>query len=603
MTDTKTRIPRADMPPAVVPEDDEEWEWFVTEKGTPFRVPRAWVQPIDDEPFDDGEIRIENPTLEKMFAGTKLTPCQAALVPKLQAFLDGNGSQIFLLRGYAGTGKTFLMKGVVKYLNAVNRSVCLMAPTGRAAKVLSTRAKTSASTIHAKLYAPSRDCDPDEEEFKLVSELETNADDLDMVYIVDEASMVSDKETQSQIMKFGSGRLLADLVYFMEDAPCAHARRILFVGDTAQLPPVGMDVSPALSEQYLDHGFAMKCDTHVLTDIVRQKKDSGILKLATTLRKALREKRYSIPKLPENAPDIERIAPGDMPRLCWECMGRRITKDAIMVAHTNRRVQQLNRAFRRLQFPGIEELAVGDKLMVIMNTRVEGEFVCNGDFCQVAAIGGREIRRVTFKMKAGPSGLGKRQHAVDLEFQDVTVRLRNNRGDCFEAKCKILVNELEPDEIPNLSVIQLALFVDFKNRHPNLKPKTQEWRDELEDDPYFNALHVRYGYAVTCHKAQGGEWPHVYVDCAWTAGRNSSNYFRWLYTAITRAKVRLHVANYPDIAGRGAFDTVPDSAFDWSNDWRESLPEPIHIHDPDVLHDLDGLKPEDDPKFDDPDFI
>ncbi len=602
MTEPKTRIPKAEMPPAVVPEDDEEWEWFVTEKGTPFRVPRAWVQPIDDEPYDDG-IRIENPTLEKMFAGTKLTPCQAALVPKLQAFLDGNGSQIFLLRGYAGTGKTFLMNGVVKYLNAVNRSVCLMAPTGRAAKVLSARAKTSASTIHARLYAPSRDCDPDDEEFKLVSELETNADDLDMVYIVDEASMVSDKEAQNPILRFGSGRLLADLVYFMEDAPCAHSRRIIFVGDTAQLPPVGMDVSPALSEQYLGHEFTMRCDTHVLTDIVRQKKDSGILKLATTLRKALKEKRYTIPKLPENATDIERIAPDDMARLCWECMGRRITKDAIMVAHTNRRVQQLNRAFRRLQFPDVEELCVGDKLMVIMNTRVDGEFVCNGDFCQVTAIGGREMHRATFKMKAGPSGLGTRQHTVDLEFQDVTVRLRNNRGDCFEARCKILANELVPGEIPNLSVMLLALFVDFKNRHPDLKPRTQEWRDELEDDPYFNALHVRYGYAVTCHKAQGGEWPHVYVDCAWAASRHSSNYFRWLYTAITRAKVMLHVANYPEIGRPGAFDTVPDSAFDWSNDWRESLPEPIRIQNTDGLQDLDGLRPEDDPKFDNPDFI
>ena len=152
-----------------------------------------------------------------------------------------------LLEASAGTGKTFLMKGVVDYLSAVNRSVHLMAPTGRAAKVLSTRTSRSASTIHAHLYSPRDRDDPDDEDFTLVSDLTSNTDELDAVYVVDEASMVSDRETQNPLLQFGSGRLLADLLHFLEDAPCAHRRHILFVGDAAQLPPVGMTVSPVIS--------------------------------------------------------------------------------------------------------------------------------------------------------------------------------------------------------------------------------------------------------------------------------------------------------------------------------------------------------------------
>lgn len=360
---------------APAPEADDRWVWFEDEHGERFRVPRSWVQgaPADAsnaggsaeeaDPDEAGGIHIKNPTLSRMFEGVRLTPGQASLVPKLQAFLDDDDARIFILRGYAGTGKTFLMKGVVDYLSAVNRSVHLMAPTGRAAKVLSTRTSRSASTIHAHLYSPRDRDDPDDEDFTLVSDLTSNTDELDAVYVVDEASMVSDRETQNPLLQFGSGRLLADLLHFLEDAPCAHRRHILFVGDAAQLPPVGMTVSPALSPVHLEEEFGLKPSEHTLTDIVRQKQDSGILALATALRTGLKNKTYALPRLPADVPDVERIDARDMARLCWEVMGRRITRDAVMIAQTNVRAQQLNRAFRRLQFPGVEELAAGDKLI------------------------------------------------------------------------------------------------------------------------------------------------------------------------------------------------------------------------------------------------
>ena len=428
---------------APAPEADDRWVWFEDEHGERFRVPRSWVQgtPADasnaggsaeeTDPDEAGGIHIKNPTLSRMFQGVRLTSGQASLVPKLQAFLDDDEARIFILRGYAGTGKTFLMKGVVDYLSAVNRSVHLMAPTGRAAKVLSTRTSRSASTIHAHLYSPRDQDDPDDEDFTLVSDLTSNTDELDAVYVVDEASMVSDRETQNPLLQFGSGRLLADLLHFLEDAPCAHRRHILFVGDAAQLPPVGMTVSPALSPVHLEEEFGLKPSEHTLTDIVRQKQNSGILALATALRTGLKNKTYALPRLPADVPDVERIDARDMARLCWEVMGRRITRDAVMIAQTNVRAQQLNRAFRRLQFPGVEELAAGDKLMVILNTHMHGEFICNGDFCQVLRTGARTRRSVSFRVKTGPAGKGRRLVNLDLEFQSVTLRLRGNGRPSF----------------------------------------------------------------------------------------------------------------------------------------------------------------------------
>ena len=508
---------------APAPEADDRWVWFEDEHGERFRVPRSWVQgaPADasnaggsaeeadpDEaggssvqPDEAGGIHIKHPTLSRMFEGVRLTSGQASLVPKLQAFLDDDEARIFILRGYAGTGKTFLMKGVV-----------------------------------------------------------------------DEASMVSDRETQNPLLQFGSGRLLADLLHFLEDAPCAHRRHILFVGDAAQLPPVGMTVSPALSPVHLEEEFGLKPSEHTLTDIVRQKQDSGILALATALRTGLKNKTYALPRLPADVPDVERIDARDMARLCWEVMGRRITRDAVMIAQTNVRAQQLNRAFRRLQFPGVEELAAGDKLMVILNTHMHGEFICNGDFCQVLRTGARTRRSVSFRVKTGPAGKGRRLVNLDLEFQSVTLRLRGNTGECFEVSCMILLNQLEPDDLPDMTLLLRALMADFKNRFPRLRRGTKDWQDALAEDPFVNALHVRYGYAVTCHKSQGGEWPHVFVDCAWTGPRSSADYFRWLYTAVTRARQKLHLARYP----KHAYDDpnevlpVPDDA--WPRQWQAELP-------------------------------
>lgn len=495
-------------------------------------------------------VVVREPTLAEQFCNDTLTPGQAALIPKLETFLKADGMGVFLLKGYAGTGKTFLMKGVVAYLKACYRERILLAPTGRAAKVLGTRVGERAGTMHGHLYTPRRDDLPPEEDFddfQLVSELTYNGDSLDAVYIVDEASMVSDKAHAESLLQFGSGRLLADFLHFVSESigPCR--RKIIFVGDVAQLPPVHMSTSPALDERYLYDEFGLRAESHLLSDIVRQAEQSGIMRSALGLRRAIETGRVGMPPIDRTADDVSEIPACDMAEACWESMRRRLTKDSVMIAHTNRRVQALNRAFRARLFPGVETVTAGDKIMVILNTRLGGEFICNGDFGQVVRVGDVETHTVRLQPRAA-EGLLAGPRTVELRFRDVSLRFRANAGHLFTVSVKILEDELEADEPPDLTRTLRALMIDFVRRHPGLTRGTDAWNDALATDPYLNAVHVRYGYAVTCHKSQGGEWETVYVDCAWRGRIASTDYHRWLYTAVTRAKTRLVLSNVPHTA-------------------------------------------------------
>lgn len=357
----------------------------------------AQPQAVDDEvldsmvPFEGTKPEyVKAFRLADAFTNVELTDGQRALIPKLQSFLLSKNIGIFLLKGYAGTGKTFMMKGVVDYLNRQHRNVVLLAPTGRAAKVLGTRVKRRASTMHSHLYGKTEEANPgDPEDFRLVSELTVNSDASDTVYIVDEASMVSDREVEGGLLRFGSGRLLYDFFQYVADGQGQITRKVIFVGDVAQLPPVHMKSSPALDPQYLFDEYGIKANDHLLADIVRQEADSGIMRTALDLRQALNRGDYRSPSVSFSAfDDLTPVSARTMAEACYEVMGRKITRNAIMIAHSNKRVQQLNFAFRACHFPGFEDVTVGDKLMVIMNTRINNQFVCNGDFAQVMRVGG-----------------------------------------------------------------------------------------------------------------------------------------------------------------------------------------------------------------------
>lgn len=263
----------------------------------------AHPQAVDDEVLDSvAPVEGTKPEYVKAFrladafTNVELTDGQRALIPKLQSFLLSKDIGIFLLKGYAGTGKTFMMKGVVDYLNRQHRDVVLLAPTGRAAKVLGTRVKRRASTMHSHLYGKTEEANPgDPEDFRLVSELTVNSDASDTVYIVDEASMVSDREVEGGLLRFGSGRLLYDFFQYVADGQGQITRKVIFVGDVAQLPPVHMKSSPALDPQYLFDEYGIKANDHLLADIVRQEADSGIMRTALDLRQALNRGDYRSP--------------------------------------------------------------------------------------------------------------------------------------------------------------------------------------------------------------------------------------------------------------------------------------------------------------------
>ncbi len=260
----------------------------------------------------------------------------------------------------------------------------LFAPTGRATKVLGTRVKRRASTIHSHLYTKTEAVNPDDsEDFCLVSELTINTDANDVVYIVDEVSMMSHRKVKGGILCFGSGQLLDDFFHFVIEGEHNLTRKVIFVGDVAQLPPVHMTESPALSAKYLDDNFGIKAYEHVLSDIVRQSADSGIMRTSLDLREAIKRHDYRGPKVPfSEFDDLTAISPRVMADLCFEVMGRKITRHAVMIAQNNKRVQQLNFALRAHLFLGVEEVTVGDKLMIIMNTRINENNVCNGDFAR-----------------------------------------------------------------------------------------------------------------------------------------------------------------------------------------------------------------------------
>ena len=526
-------------------------------------VPEDFVDGVHEKLDSADSYRpdyVKEVRLADAFRNVELTDGQRTLIPKLEAFLKIEPIGVFLLKGYAGTGKTFMMKGVVDYLTRQHRDVVLLAPTGRAAKVLGTRVKRRASTMHSHLYGKTELMNPnDPDEFRLVSELTLNTDANDVVYIVDEASMVSDRAVEGGILRFGSGQLLSDFFHFVSEGDRNLTRKVIFVGDVAQLPPVHMTESPALSAQYLDDNFGIKAFEHVLSDIVRQEADSGIMRTSLDLREAIKRHDYRAPKVPfSEFDDLTPITPREMADLCFEVMGRKITRHAVMIAHSNKRVQELNFALRAHLFPGVEEVTVGDKLMIIMNTRINENFVCNGDFAQVVRVGGVVTRTVPLPKERLKYGGFREREPLALRFREVTLRLRNEEGELYTTDGLIIENELEMMAAPNLSLIIQGLLIDFAKRHSHLKKKSSQYQEALAKDPYVNAWHVRYGYAVTCHKSQGGEWEHVFVDCGWHKPDLDQSYFRWLYTAVTRAKKHLYLARIPK-----GINVIPDDCPDW----------------------------------------
>ncbi len=434
--------------------------------------------------------------------------------------LSLSSEKIFVLRGYAGTGKTSLVSALVKTLGEVGRKCVLLAPTGRAAKVFSLYSHHPAYTIHRRIYR-QRVFSGDMENFTLNTNLHRQT-----LFIVDEASMIANEGLSGA--SFGTGRLLDDLIEYVYSVPgCS----LMLVGDTAQLPPVGEEQSPALSVPVLQ-GYGLEVTECLLTQVVRQAADSGILYNATLLRHSImKDACFGLPSVRIGKfPDVKVIQGGDLIEAISDSYDKVGMDETIIICRSNKRANLYNRGIRNTILYREDELNAGDVLMVAKNNYFWGadckelDFIANGDVAVV-----RRVRRV--------------REMYGFRFADVVLRFPDY--DDLELEVTLLLDTLHTD-FPSLPREQgEKLFEAVFEDYAHLSSKRERIK-KIKEDPYYNALQVKYAYAVTCHKAQGGQWQRVFLDQGYlTDEMVSPDYYRWLYTAFTRATETLYLVNWP----------------------------------------------------------
>jgi len=453
--------------------------------------------------------------------GKSPTLGQEALSLKLADFIaESQLDAIFLLKGYAGTGKTTFLSSLVKTLTIFKFNAVLLAPTGRAAKVLSTYAGKNAYTIHKNIYRQQSSSDGSGR-FVLNKNL-----CKDTFFIVDEASMISNSTGETSI--FGSGRLLEDLIeYVYSGSNC----RLLLVGDTAQLPPVGLDVSPALSKIELD-SYDRDVYEYELTEVVRQDLNSGILFNATFIRNLITDGSYQSgyfhleSKLYD---DVRRISGAELIEEISTCYNRFGLIETIVVTRSNKRANKFNEGIRSAILYKEADISVGDLIMVVKNNyfwleeNEKIDFIANGDIAEIISI-------------------YKHEELYGFRFANVSLRLLDYPD--IEFDCKIILDTLAIESASLNGEQNRKLFDAVSEDYVDIKNKKNRW-EKIKANPYFNALQVKFAYAVTCHKAQGGQWSAVFVDQGYlTEEMLNVEFLRWLYTAFTRPTERLYLVNF-----------------------------------------------------------
>jgi ATP-dependent exoDNAse (exonuclease V) alpha subunit len=466
---------------------------------------------------------------------------QLIFCEKMATFLSQElDNTCFILRGYAGTGKTTSVAALVKALPSFKLRVVLLAPTGRAAKVISNYSGRVALTIHKKIYR-KRSAVSTELAFQLAPNLAEHT-----VFIIDEASMIADEwNTQS-----GSS-FLKDLMEFVYNGKnCA----VVFVGDTAQLPPVGSLESPALNAKYIAKHFHKRVTEVELKEVVRQEKSSGILANATMLRELINsyenqesedfEQAVTLPKFETGLyKDIFRMTGLKLVEGLEYAYRKFDIENSLVVCRSNKAANVYNQQIRTRLLYREEELTGGDQIMVVRNNyfwlpdNEATSFIANGDMARITRVRNEEER------------YGFRFSEVQMEFLDYP--------DAGAITCKVMLDTLNA-ETPNLSYEDSKkLFEGLNVDYEHISNKRERLL-AIKEDPYYNALQIKFAYAVTCHKAQGGQWDAVFVDQGYlTEDMIDLDFLRWLYTAVTRAKKELFLVNFSQLL----FDAVPQEEF------------------------------------------
>jgi exodeoxyribonuclease-5 len=447
----------------------------------------------------------------------ELTAEQNETLERLAVFLfRGKANSLFMLKGYAGTGKSSLIGAAVRVMGEMNKRAVLLAPTGKAAKVFALYAGRNAYTIHRKIYRQKKFSN-EMTGFDLADNKHS-----DTLFIVDEASMISNGGSDKN---FGSGRLFDDLIdYVYLGGSC----RLLLLGDPAQLPPVGKDESPALDAERL-RGFELDVTEVVMRQVVRQAEDSGILANATMLRRAMEAGETNVfPRLMvDSYPDVRVISGSDLTELMDECYRRDGVEETTVISRSNRQANAFNDRIRRHILSREEELSGGDLLLVVKNNYSltgmldKTDFIANGDILQVRHI-------------------GKSRELYGFRFCDIVAYFPDYD---FEADLKIIMDTLysESPALPEES--SSKLFEAIWEKYSDVSRKSERMK-KVKEDPYFNAVQLKFAYSVTCHKSQGGQWKNVFLDLSYVPESYLGlGFYRWLYTAFTRATGRIFLIN------------------------------------------------------------
>ena len=446
------------------------------------------------------------------------TEGQRTVMYHLAAFLlSEKPCPTYLLQGYAGTGKTTLVTTLVKTLPQIGMKYQLMAPTGRAAKVLSGYTGKTASTIHRKIYRFQSYADGS---FRM-TRAENKAKNT--LFIVDECSMIPDD--------FANGRsLLDDLIrYVFSGENC----RLLLIGDNAQLPPVGLENSPANDIKVLKNEFGLTVASYELTEVMRQEEESGILWNATELRK-MDGRGPSLPLFTVNGfYDVHRIEPQEFEELLWQKFNGKNNNEAVIICRSNNRANMYNQAIRARILQEDGEIATGDKLMVVKNNyywtdeNQKISFIANGDMIELMRINSTE-------------------EMYGFHFADVEIQLTDYQEEP-NLSVKILLETLTSDSPALTQEESERLYRAVEEDYMDIPNKRDRYK-EMRKNPYFNALQVKFGYALTCHKTQGGQWPNVFIDAPFVPEGESLQIsdLRWFYTAATRAQRQLYFVNFKD---------------------------------------------------------
>ena len=472
--------------------------------------------------------------MSKNYFSFPLNKSQKIVFNSLREFTNQPNKKVFILKGYAGTGKTTIIAGLIKWLKSEKINFSLLASTGRVAKILSDKSNVNASTVHRRIYV-FNDLEDDIEEIEktqnsisvddkgqlsLLFELVKVNNDFEKVYIIDESSMISDNDNQnSSFAKFGSGKLLSDLFEYDKKG------KFIFVGDPLQLPPIGQKISPALSKLYLETEFSFNVDEFELKEIMRQDSNSGIIKASMNLRKLYSSKQFSkwsyFPIKGTNEIKLHN-SHADLINHYLQLLTKYGVENSSILCTSNKQCADLNKVVRLYLNRNENILNQNDLLMVTQNNYLTG--LVNGDLVRVLDIGSSQKRcGLTFRKVEVEELVSKSKYNVNI-IEDILTSNRTN------------LDNKEHKE----------LFIDFFNRMKGngIKQKDEKFKSEMLTDPYLNALKSVYGYALTCHKSQGGEWDNIYLYLDnKIQGKPKPEVYQWMYTAVTRAKKKLHIVD------------------------------------------------------------